>query len=523
MVLSRPTRLSTSGLVYAEGPVRPLLRQIAVGAAGGGAGGPLSPGGRMNGAESPGRAQAKRTFEAPGNEVIRYTTGGRRRGAWEPEQRAPTKTARRGFVEPPASPTKNILKYAGFGKQENFSVACYADGNDLGTKVSRGTAGVGIIVDPKMTVIEVERGSAAHNAGLKKGMKLTAVDGLEVKSQTEAVAALRRAGDSVYIKCEDKVKGKVTQPNRGSIGGNLSRFFNDEPTPSRPVVSAGLPGVGPTDHYQETPRSEPASVRLGKKNYQVPDKPNLMSPCLSAVSPRLGAQHKNSTSYQLAAAAGALSEDGSWAGNISNRRRAQVDVPKGAGNIVEHYAPTDPAERTALWRAHSPARGRAKQGGLDTAWGVVPGMKGNMPVYKAKKSIEVEHSLHLGSASPKMGTRPDERRSRTPDRPLSSWTTHGDITGGFRHVPGDAKVERSTTGVRLRTYHNEGPDLAVDRQRRRSFTPNSRHSRPMPEPTDVLSHGHSNTESPRSGRRYSAESPHRTHNSTGVWGCLRTE
>jgi len=482
----------------------------------------------MAGFESPNRAQAIRTFDAPCNEVVRFTTGGRRRSTYEPETRVPRKTHRRGFVPPPASPTKHILKYAGLGKQEDFSVGCYRDGTDVGTKVSKGAGGIGIIVDPKMTVVEVERGSAAHDAGLKRGMKLTAVDGIEVKSQAEAVAALRRAGDEVYIKCDDKAAGKDTGkaivPKRGNIGGRLSCFFNDEPTPSRPAASAGLPGCGPTNHWaDETPRSEPPSIR-SKKDYQHTDKPNLMSPRLSAVSPRLGTQHKNSTSYQVAAAAGEEERFGKG----SPRRKGQVDVSKGAGNIVEHTAPANPAERTAVFLAHSPARGRAKQGGWSSAWGAVPGMRGDVPTHKSKKPIEIEHSLYLGSASPKVGARPDERRSRTPDRPLTSWTHHGDITGGFRNIPGDtwqsgaAPEERRTTGVRMRTYHHEQPDFVVDRQQRRSFTPNARHSRPMPEPTDVLSHGHCTAYSPRSGRRPD-NSPHRTHNSGGVWGCLRTE
>eukprot|EP00756_Hemistasia_phaeocysticola_P033977 Hpha_TRINITY_DN16497_c1_g2::TRINITY_DN16497_c1_g2_i1::g.161112::m.161112 len=529
-------RLSARG-VGAESPLtspRRLRKQIAVQDAGGGAGGPCSPGGR-NQFESPRRAQAKRTFEVPSIDVVAHEDLSARPGPGlaPAGTRLASRGSRRGHVPEPASPTKDILRYAGLGRTAFGGQL--SDGTDRGHLVQKGRGGVGIVVDPKMVVVEVERGSAAHHAGLKKGMKLTEVDGRPVHSQNEAVAALKRSGREVYLKTEAKQGGKcIVQSSHArshAIGDRLSGFFNAESvarTPPAPI--SGLPGVGPQHGWTEDLSDAPPPFQSPavKKNYQVCDKPNVCSPRLGSVTSagRPSTPHKNSTSYQIAAARGDIDHDGSWAEDKINRRKATGShAPQGAGNVVVHHAPTDPAQRTALWLSHSPARGRARQGGMDTARGILPGLHQDQSTLIGKRQSQPGHSLLPGTGVPVVGQRPDERRrSATPDRPRSSWTAHGDITA-WRNTPHNAQPERLATGHRIRTFHHSGPDLSVNRQEYRSFTPNSRHMRPMPEPTDVLSHNHRHpVESPRSGRRFPAyDSPHRTHRSEGVWGCLRTE
>eukprot|EP01062_Namystynia_karyoxenos_P003396 TRINITY_DN11212_c0_g1_i1.p1 TRINITY_DN11212_c0_g1~~TRINITY_DN11212_c0_g1_i1.p1 ORF type:complete len:547 (+),score=108.75 TRINITY_DN11212_c0_g1_i1:76-1641(+) len=499
---------------------------------GGGLPGPPFPGGEhkpLSPQPSP-RAQGKRTG------------GG-------PQCAAPPRVSRRGRTPEPR-PAADMLRHAGYagGCAERVGEPPQ-DPGEYGTRVTRRAGeGLGLTVDERMRVTGVVAGSAAEAAGLRKGQRLRGVNGTLVRSQDEAVSALRQAGSDVWVQLEDRAppgaqgKASCTQsPARrhGCQGEHPWALTTPLRTPD-PGSSPGLPGLGPQRCWQPDAAAQASpSWRERFRNHQEPAiKPTQHSPAMPVQewravrgAPGIG----NKTSYQVAHHRGDLSEGGQWNPVHRSGGRAQCPHAEGNGSITSHVAaPCSPAARHTLWREHSPRRGLIGVIKHTPAKGCTPGMH-------APESRVSEVFPDAGRRRPDGGCsdagaitawdpspgRSGRVRSRSVGAaPLSSWSCHGDVTSWRDAAEVGHAGDPIPTGTRLRSFHQFTPDFEVPRQPLRQFTPTLRRPHPQPQPSDGLDHlpaPYGQCYSPRAGKRSDPGSPNHSHKSHGVWAIMRHE
>eukprot|EP01062_Namystynia_karyoxenos_P084568 TRINITY_DN9988_c1_g1_i1.p2 TRINITY_DN9988_c1_g1~~TRINITY_DN9988_c1_g1_i1.p2 ORF type:complete len:550 (+),score=148.40 TRINITY_DN9988_c1_g1_i1:75-1652(+) len=501
---------------------------------GGGAAGPGSPGGRHY-------SPTKRA--APQGKGLAAGCGSPR----AQEQSRP-RASRRGRTPEPYAATHGLLTHPGHAGGCAEDLCADDSRHRYGTRVLRGAGqSIGLTVDERMTVIAVASGSAAEAAGLRSGQRLREVNGVQVGTQDEAVAAMGASGREVFIRVEDRRKTAEGQgkspchdsPRRPKMrqGDHPWAWLQDE----SPVVATpppGLPGVGSGHSFGPDCRDPAGSPLRRPRRHEIPAKPTAHSPALPTDTGRaapLG--HSNKTSYQLAVERGHAGEDMRWAPASPSAGRARPPLAeRHSGDITAHSAPVSPAARGALWREHcSPARGRQPVQRRAAAVGAIPALLTPAPpsetrLYEGpgKRRVDSQCAMVGPSVVDPGAERPQRTavaRSRTLDRPRSSWTCHGDLLSWRDAHEVGHRGDPSPTGTRLRSYHDQvslpftAPPLPT-----RSFTPTLRRQRPTPEPTNTLEHDVWRAEpSPRAGRRSDPQSPHASHRSHNVWACMRTE
>ena len=356
---------------------------------------------------------------------------------------------------------------------------------------------LGLTIDENLVVTQVVRGTAAETAGLKAGIRLSTVDGVRIRTQEDAIQALRSAGEEVNLgislettapamRQEGIVAGvQTSQTTQQSArrsrrpGGRESSMppfgCTEEIASVRKPTGLGPPGLGPQLHDW----GEDGASRLRFKksvNGNDPFKPNLYVPELSGSQQR---NHQgNKTSYEVADERGETDADGTWSmkrelmrtgkqqtnKEVTERRNGDIITDVNNGAFVE--TPRRGKDRAASPMAcRNPASGAPK--GQEQKH--MTGRRCNAESYRIDSEL-----LHFNPAGTPTSS---QRRTMTPGRYRHSPHDSGDFIGNRGFDPKPAVK----TGIRSVPHIYDLPQ-PVPRQ----FRPTPRHQVSTPSPSDIF-------------------------------------
>eukprot|EP01065_Artemidia_motanka_P028918 TRINITY_DN3469_c0_g1_i1.p1 TRINITY_DN3469_c0_g1~~TRINITY_DN3469_c0_g1_i1.p1 ORF type:complete len:528 (+),score=125.99 TRINITY_DN3469_c0_g1_i1:74-1657(+) len=371
---------------------------------------------------------------------------------------------------------------------------------------------IGLCVDEDLRVTAVVKGGAADKAGLKKGQRLTGVNGQSVRTQEEAIVAMQSAGTELTV-AMNAANNSPRRAIRRGAGSAVPRSVSPQPctVPHPPPEPVGLrhlgpPGCGPLEHDPSHHSPRPAVVDSAFQPSFAPADQTCVSPSRRRVAPRW-----NKTSYELAMDKGEV--EGSnrrWASSQRTRGMRHYEPQTGVGP-THHHIP-EVGARTETFLAHSPRRGRDRSstpaGARRPAAGAVPDAEpsvdraGRRLSSSARRDFKHDllHHDHTVTDNTQLSPRRSRVRSYTPQpgRPgqqqrVPWYESHGDIIGNrYRNDPHvHPDPPQCSKGVPLSPRRRRRPSTAVapweaPTMKRRSFTPTARHQKPMPATTDIF-------------------------------------